>query len=314
MGEILLPEPIHPVGLEFLRDRGHRIHKTGGAKDPEFARLAPDCDALIVRQTAVDEALLMLAGRLKIVARYGSGFEKVDLEAATSRGVWVTNCPGANTQSVAEHVLATMVLCARASRMVDAAMRGDSGFAARDLHRGFELSGKTLGLVGLGAIGTRVAQMARAAFDMTVLAFDPHVETAPEPYVRLCALRTVFEEADVVSLHLPLTPQSRRSIGTNEFRAMKSEAIFLNTARGAIVDEPALLEALRNREIAAAGIDVFSDERVLDEFLACERAVVTPHIAGLTDPADARIATMAAADIDRVLNGERPLHPVGVPG
>lgn len=313
MGEILLPEPIHPAGLAFLRDQGHQINRTEGAADPEFVRLAPHCDALIVRQTSVNEALLTLAGRLKIVARYGSGFEKVDLAAATRLGVWVTNCPGANTQSVAEHVLATMVLCARASRVVDAAMRGDAGFAARELHRGFELAGKTLGLVGLGAIGIRVAQTAHAAFGMVVLAFDPHVETAPEPYVKLCARRTVFEEADVVSLHLPLTPQSRRSIGTDEFRAMKSDAVFLNTARGAIVDEYALLEALRNREIASAGVDVFSNEHVLDQFLSCERAVVTPHIAGLTEPADGRIATMAVVDVDRVLNGARPLHPVNLP-
>lgn len=310
MGDVLASEPIHQAGIDFLASSGHRVHQVQSSADPAFSRHVSSCDALVVRQAAVDGDLLDTARRLKIVARYGAGFEEVDVRSATRRGVWVTNCPGANAQSVAEHVLGLMVTCARAGRLVDGAMRGGAGFGARELHRGIELKGKTLGLIGIGSIGRRVADMAQCAFGMRIIAFDPYVRQTPEPYIEIADRGEVFRAADVVSLHLPLTSASELSVGTQEFMAMKSEGIFLNTARGQVVDEPALIQALHSNLIAAAGIDVVSDASILDQLLACDRAVVTPHVAGLTEEADARVATMAAVDIDHVLNGRVPQHPV----
>lgn len=305
-----------PVGVDRLAAAGVTLY------DPELwrdrARLSAqlaDCTALIVRnQTRVDAALLANAPRLKVVGRLGVGLDNLDLEALRARGITVVTGGNANAIAVAEYTLAAMLTLARRLPAADRDTKG-GGWGRAAFGAGLELHGKTLGLIGLGDIGARVARRA-LAFGMRVVAHDPlitpHHFAAAELGVTLAPLDDLLGESDFISLHVPLLPTTRHLINAERLARMKPTAALINTSRGGIVDEAALLEALRAGRLGGAALDVRAHEppEQPDPLAQFENVLLTPHIAGLTAESQARVCQAVAEDVLRVLRGERPLFAV----
>ncbi|ANN75899.1 hydroxyacid dehydrogenase [Bordetella flabilis] len=259
-------------------------------------------------QWFVGEPLLQRCPRLLCVSSGGAGYDTVDVAACTRAGVLVVNQAGANAVSVAEHAFGLMLAVTRRIVESHVRLRGERGFTREDL-MGSQLSGKTLGLVGLGAIGTQTARIARG-FGMPVLAYDPYLEPdqAAERGARLCALDELLAQSDVVSLHCPLTPETRGMFGRERLRAMKRGALFVSTARGGIHDEVALYEALRDGALGGAGLDVWTVEPPAQDapLLSLPQVVATYHTAGVTHEARRNVAAMGAEQIVALLRGQRP--------
>lgn len=275
--------------------------------EAERIEAARDADAMLVRTGAITRALVEAAPRLKIVARHGVGYDAVDVAACTEHGVLVTITPDANATAVSEHALALMLAAARKLSQADAALR--AGGWERELYLGIELAGKTLGLVGLGRVGAKVAHLANA-FGMTVLAADPYVsaERAAALGVTLLPLWEMLPRCDFVSVHAPLTPETRHIIGPNTLRLLKETAILVNTARGGLVDPVAVREALETGRLAAAALDVFEQEPLAadDPLRKLPNAILTPHLGGQTAEALVNMAIAAAEAIVAVFEGRRP--------
>jgi len=254
----------------------------------------------------IDLEVLERAPDLKIIANNGIGFDKIDIEAATRKAIPVTNTPGVNADSVAD--LAFALILATARRLVegDRMTRG----AQFNFHfLGLDVSGKTLGIVGFGSIGKAVARRA-AGFDMKVTYFNsPRLEKYEEDRlgVTFAPLDQLLKDSDFVSLHVPLLPETHHLIGESELRMMKSSACLINTARGPIVDESSLVEALKMGRIRAAGLDVYENEPLLSQGLAeLDNVVLLPHVGSATVETRTRMANMAADNLLAGLRGERP--------
>lgn len=276
-------------------------------EDQAAVRLA-GADGLFVRIGYLREGLIARLSRLKVITLHGVGVDQVDVRAAAARGIIVTNVPGANAQAVAELTVALMLAVLRRVCLADARVRRGDWAGARFL--GEELEGKTLGLVGLGNIGRRVASLGQA-FGMRLLAYDPHVASVPDG-VELAGLEDLISRADVISLHVPQTPDTEGLINAERLRLAKPTAVLINTARGPLVDETALADALREGRLAGAGLDVHAQEPPdpSNPLLRLENVVLTPHIGSSTKGALRNIARRAGEDMARVLRGEPPLHPV----
>lgn len=265
-----------------------------------------DADALIVRnRTSVDAALLALAPQLRVVGRLGVGLDNIDVDACAARGIDVIPATGANALAVAEYVIATTLVLLRGAYHATADVAG--GHWPRGLlSNGREAAGKTLGIVGFGMIGRLVGKLARA-MGMRTLGFDPHLPaTAPvwsEDATEPREFAALVAEADVLTLHVPLTDATRNLIDASRLATMKRDAILINTARGGVVDEVALAAALRNGRLGGAALDVFDHEPLgLGSPLAgCPRLLLTPHIAGVTRESNARVSSMIAARVSEAL-------------
>jgi D-3-phosphoglycerate dehydrogenase len=315
MARIVVTEAMVPESLERLREVATVEYDPELWKDPTRLKEAvQDAEAVVVRNQTPVTAELLASARLKVIGRVGVGLDNIDLEAARARQVTVVAAWGANAIAVAEYVLAYCFHAARKLSEVSQLTR--QGQWDRTLG-GYELYEKTLGLVGLGDIGQRLALRARA-LGMAVVAHDPwRLPThwsVMELGIELCPLSTVLERADFVSIHVPLTASTRHIIGEAELRRMKRGAHLVNTARGGVVDEAALLRAVQAEWIAGACLDVRELEPpVQDDPLAREpRIMLTPHIAGLTAEARQRTANLVVDDVARVLRGEAPRAAVGL--
>jgi len=278
-------------------------------QDEELACLVGDVDGIIAGVDRIGRATLQRGvPRLRVIARTGVGVDSIDLLTATELGVVVANTPGANAESVAELTIGLMVALARGILEADANVR-----AGRWIRRlGRELHGKCLGIVGFGRIGQEVARRA-LAFGMRVAAFDPlvDVDTVEFMGVRLKGFLDVVQEADFLTLHVPLLPETHHLINEAVLRRMKPTAYLVNTARGGVVDEVALAHALREGWIAGAACDVFEEEPPLrSPLLEAPHVLLTPHLGGHTQEAAARMAWTAANNLLAVLRGERPPHVV----
>lgn len=265
--------------------------------------------AIVVRNaTRVDAALLELAPHLEVVARAGVGLDNIDLAATDAAGVVVVSAPGANAPAVAELALGLALSLARRVTELDRECREGAWRRAG----GIELAGRTWGVVGLGATGRETARLA-AAVGMRATGFDPFVEEDWPPAVaRRTALEDLLGEADVVSVHTPLTSQTAGLIGASALASMRPGAFLVNVARGGVVNEDALADALESGHLGGAALDVRSSEPPVAGRLEKLRSVVlTPHVAGLTTEAQDRIGAMLADDIRRVLGGEEAAHPAG---
>ncbi len=313
---IIVTEMLAPPGPELLAASGlQTIADETLWRDPVRLReLLPAAEALIVRnQTRVDAELLQAAPRLRVIGRLGVGLDNIDLQAARARGVVVTAGRNANAIAVAEYVLAAMLHAARGLSAADASVR--AGQWDRTRFGGRELWGSTLGLIGAGEIGRRVARRARA-FGMRVIAHDPLVgpyDFAPaEQDIALLPFEEVLARADYVSLHVPLLPATRRLINAKTLAQMRPDAVLINTSRGAVVDEAALRDALDAGCPRFAVLDVREQEPPpSDDPLRSHRAVLlTPHIAGLTAEAQERTSQLVVGDVLRVLDGERAIGAV----
>ncbi|MDR1533896.1 MAG: hydroxyacid dehydrogenase [Planctomycetota bacterium] len=310
---VYIPQDIREEGKAYLRDKGYTVVVGDWPRldEDELAR----CDAVLARAaTRYDRALLDKAPKLRVIGRYGVGTDNIDLEYCTERGIQVTSALLANMVAVAEHALHFILACAKNAYEIEQLFRcGDSNFKVRDTHCGVELENKTLGIVGLGKIGRKLAVMARG-LSMKVIGFDPYVarDNAPDGVAMLPAIEDLLREADFVSLHLPSTPETNRLFDLSMLKKMKPTAHLINCARGGLVVERDLIEALRRGVIAGAGIDVFEREPPAADnpLLSMRNVAATPHMAGQTKESLARMGVHAAMGIDDVLNGREPAWPV----
>lgn len=275
----------------------------------EVARLLPGVDGYIAGLDAIDASALDAADRLKVIARYGVGVDSVDLAAAQARGIVVTNTPGANSVSVAELALGLMLALARQiPEAVDAVHQGKW-----PRYTGISLEGKTIGILGLGAIGKQLARRL-AGFDCKILAFDPYADVtfAKENHVELVAMDDVICQADFVSLHLPLLPETRGLVNDDFLSKMKKGSFLINTSRGEAVDEAALLRALQSGHLKGAGLDAFTVEPPdpQNPLLALPQVIATPHLGAQTDGATSNMGWFAMRDCLAVLKGETPVYRV----
>lgn len=306
--KVLMPQVIQPEGLAYLKEHGYEYVIGRGVSEDEIIADIADCDALIVRTAKITRRIIESAPKLKVIARHGAGYDGVDIEAAKERGILVLTAGPANAVSVAEVAVFYMLYCARNFRAIQEHYVQDYKYAKTKIRK-TELNGKTLGLIGVGNIGSLVAKKAALGFDMKVLAYDPFFKGTVPEYMQLVDDRdTVFKESDYVSLHVPALPSTIHSVGAREFSLMKPTAYLINTSRGTVVDEPALIEALKNHEIAGAGLDVLEKEPMDQDnpLLAMENVVTAPHIGGMTVEASARSSVACAEGIDDFFNGIRP--------
>jgi D-3-phosphoglycerate dehydrogenase / 2-oxoglutarate reductase len=275
----------------------------------EVANLLPGIDGYIAGLDEIDCTALQHADRLKVIARYGVGIDNVDLDAAKQLGITVTNTPGANSVSVAELALGLMLALARQLPAADAAVHQGKW------HRltGVSLEGKTIGIVGLGAIGKQLARRL-AGFDCRILAYDPYPDEgfAEEHRVSICPLPELLCRSDFISLHLPLLPETRSLVDAIFLEKIKPGAFLVNTSRGEIVDEQALLNALQTGHLRGAGLDAFAVEPPdpASPLLAHPNVIATPHLGAQTDGATSNMGWIAMNDCLAVLRGQKPRHPV----
>ncbi len=313
MPTVLICDPIADAGIDLLLDRAEVI-LAGDWDRQRLMAAAADVDGMVVRSgTDCDAELIEAAPNLRVIARAGVGVDNIDLDAATRRGIAVVNTPTGNTIAAAEHAMGMMLALARRIPSANAALK--EGRWAKKEAIGRQLYRKTLGIIGLGKIGQEVAKRARA-FEMTVLAHDPYVpdDTARELGVEPVELDELLEKSDVISLHATLTEQTRHMIGAEELARMKSGALLINCARGGLVDEEALIDALRRGAPAGAALDVFEHEpEPSPELVGRPQVIATPHVAASTEEAQALVAREAAEQVLEVLAGGRPRWPVNVP-
>jgi D-3-phosphoglycerate dehydrogenase len=310
---VLVTEPLSDRGLDLLREE-HDVDVRTELAAGGLAEAVAGYDALVVRsQTKVDAAVVEAGTNLKVIARAGIGLDNVDVEAATRRGVMVVNAPQSNILSAAEHTIALLLALARNVPQADATLR--SGEWNRERLQGVELHGKTLGIVGLGRVGTMVAQRA-LAFGMRLIAFDPYVsrERARELSIELMPdLGALLVQSDFVTVHLPRTAETEGLIGRRELGLMKEGARIVNTARGGIVDEDALADALRDGRLGGAALDVFSEEPVTEHPLfELSNTVVTPHLGAATREAQDKAGAAIAEMVRLALRGEFVPYAVNV--
>jgi glyoxylate reductase len=300
-------------GFELAR-LGTRFEVRGGQRHPPprpaLLEAARDAEVLVVSYIdRVDASLLDGLPRLRHLASYGVGVNHLDLAACRRRGLLVTNTPGVVTEATAEHTLALLLAAARRVSEGDRAIRrGDWAAVDPSYLLGTELTGKLLGLVGFGRIGQAVARRA-AAFGLGIAYASPREVAFPA--ARRLPLEALLAEADLISLHCPLTPATENLLSRERLALMKPGAILVNTARGAVVDDGALVEALAGGRLAAAALDVFRDEPAVPAaYLALENVVLTPHLGSGTRETRGAMAAMVFEEVERVARGEPPRHPV----
>lgn len=301
--------------LAWMRERAEVVVVDPWVEPARWEEEVARVDAIISRKGRITRRHIERGrGRLKIIARTGVGVDpsRVDLEAAREHGVWVTNMPGSNAVSVAELTFGHMIALARHTIAADRAVKAKRWSDYLEF-TGTELAQKTLGIVGMGNIGTRVALRARA-FEMALLVYDPYLPESRVAAVggRLVPLEDLLAGSDIVTIHCPLTEETRGMIGERELGFMKPSALLLNMARGGIVDEDALYRALREKRLAGAALDAMAEEPPPPDhpLFALGNVIVTPHIGALTREAAKRGEWGAAEEVMRVLEGKRPKNPV----
>lgn len=282
------------AGLEVVRN------ETGGILDKEtMKRLLADCDGIIVGVDPLDADVISSASKLKAIAKYGVGVDNIDMETCKARDIKVSRTVGANSVAVADYAVALMLAVSRKTVLIDSHCRqGDwKKITTRDI------SGGTLGLLGLGAIGKNVAQRAQG-FGMKVMAYDPYWDEAyaAEHNIQKATAEEIYRQCDVISLHLPLLPSTRNTIGREQLAMMKPDAILINTARGGLIDESALLDALEQGKIYGAGIDAFEEEPPKDpRWFRLDNVVLGSHCAASTAGASNNMGIMATENLLRDL-------------
>ncbi|MHB8718834.1 MAG: phosphoglycerate dehydrogenase [Candidatus Dormibacteria bacterium] len=312
---VLVADPIAADGVERLRAAAE-VDVVTGMDEASLIQRIHAYDALVVRsETRVTADVLAAATRLRVVGRAGVGVDNIDLDAATQHGVLVLNAPTGNTIAAAEHAIAMILALARNIPRADASLR--AGRWERGALIGTELRDKTLGLLGLGKIGFEVARIAGEGLRMRVIAHDPitTAERAEQAGAELVEFETVLREADIISMHVPLTERTRGMIGAAELRRMKNTARIVNVARGGVIDEAALAEAVRDGVIAGAAVDVFTKEPLdpANPLIGVEGIVLTPHLGASTAEAQVNVAADVADQIVEYLRGGAPRYAVNAP-
>jgi D-3-phosphoglycerate dehydrogenase len=306
--KVLLLEPIHGDGVKLLREVAEVVYAKGHAEE-EIATASVEADAIIIRNKGfLSEAVFERAKKLKCVARHGVGVDNIDVEAATRRKLPVCFAPGANTESVAEHAVLLMLAVGKRTAYLDREVRHGRWWDLRTLDF-FELKGRSVGLIGLGRIGSRVAELAQA-FGMRVFACDPLIRSEEMSKRGITPLEQdeLIKSCDIISLHLPLLPESKKFLGAKEFEMMKEGAVLINTGRGGLVDEEALYHALKSGRLFGAGLDVTDPEPPSSQnpLFGLDNVIFSPHIAAHSTTSMRNMAVFAAEQVVKVLKGERP--------
>jgi D-3-phosphoglycerate dehydrogenase len=307
MIKILVSDPLSEEGLKILNEaRDFQVDVKTELKPEALKEIIKDYDALVVRSaTKVTKEIIDSASKLRVIGRAGVGLDNVDLNAATQKGIIVMNTPGGNTISTAEHTMSMILALSRNIPQANASTK--KGEWKRSKFMGVELYGKTLGIIGLGRIGREVAKRA-LSFQMNVLAFDPFLslEVANALGIEVVELEDLFKRADYITVHTPLTDETKHMISAEEFALMKNGVRIINCARGGIIDEAALANAIKEGRVAGAAIDVFEKEPVAaeSEFLKLDNVVITPHLGASTEEAQVNVAIEVAEIVRDALLGK----------
>jgi len=298
MAKILITERINPCGIEKLRAAGHEVVLMETLDESELREKIRDVDGMLVRILPITRGMMESAPNLKIISKHGVGVDNFDLKAAEELGIAITTTPDANGLSVAEHTMALLLSLAKNLVFVSEAYK-KIGFRAKNEREGIEIFGKTLGIIGCGRIGRRVASMAKNGFGMRVLVYDPYITEAPEGAELVSERERVFRESDFLSIHCYLSDETFHSVGRNEFALMKDTAVLINCARGPIIDETALVMALKSGRIAGAGLDVTEEEPLNPQspLFSMPNVIVTPHYAPTTKEAASAVSRIAAENL-----------------
>ncbi len=313
--KILISDPLAEQGLEVIKRQNDLVADVKVKLPPdELIKSIPAYDALIVRsETKVTEKVIEAGKNLKVIGRAGVGLDNIDVRAATKRGVVVLNAPGGNTISTAEHTISMMLALARNIPQACASLRSRKW--DRKSFTGAEVYGKTLGIIGLGRIGSEVARRAYA-LGMKLLGYDPILspERARSINVEPTELDTLIKNSDFITLHVPLTEQTKNLLSAQRFKTMKPDVRIINCSRGGVVDEAALCKAIKSGKVAGAALDVFENEPPLDSpLLELDSVVVTPHLGASTEEAQVNVAREVADQVVRALRGEPVPYAVNVP-
>jgi D-3-phosphoglycerate dehydrogenase len=320
---ILLVEHIHSAGEDLLAQKAHLVYPQPQNAAGILAAIG-DCDALVVRNTKITREIMEAAPKLAAIGRHGVGYDTIDICAATDLGIPVVYTPAANTESVAEVAVGFIISLGRKMIQAHVAMQSEkllsnsvtlSVMAQRNGLVNFDLAGKTLGVIGVGRIGSSVSKKMIAAFNMRVLGYDPYVNAttlAGYGVKKVDRLDEMLPQCDFVTLHCPGGAETRHMINADTLALMKPAAYLINTARGTVVDEAALVNALQKKQIAGAAMDVYDPEppRPGNPLLHMENVIVTPHYCAMTAESLYNMATMVARGVLDVLDGRRPQYLV----
>ncbi len=310
---VLVSDPLASQGIELMKEKGIVVDIKTGLSEGELIKIIGGYDALLVRSQTKVTRRIIEASKLRIIGRAGVGVDNIDLKAATEKGIVVVNAPEGNTIAAAEHTMAMMLALARNIPQADRLLR--QGKWERKKLKGVELRNKVLGILGLGKIGSEVVKRA-SAMGMRALAYDPFVSSkkAEQMGVELCSFEKVLKEADFLTIHLPLTEETRHLIGKEQLELMKEQARIINVARGGIIEEKALYEALKAGKIAGAAIDVWENEPLKESpLLELDCIVATPHLGASTEEAQVSVAVDVAKEVIRLMEGEAVKNPVNLP-
>lgn len=314
MTRILVSDPITTAGIDLFKEAGFEVKVKTDHSPEELKAAIKEYDALIVRsQTKVTADLIAAAERLKVIGRAGVGVDNVDVTAATKKGIVVLNAPDGNTRSTAELTVAMLLALARNIPQAHGSLK--AGAWDRKKYTGVEVNGKVLGIVGMGRIGTEVAKR-MLSMEMIIHAYDPFftVEKAESLGVKLVDLETIITGSDFITVHTPLTAETKGLFGAEEFARMKPGVRLINCARGGIYDEMALAEAIQSGRVAGAAVDVFPEEPPTDRLLIdLPQTVVTPHLGASTIEAQENVAIDVAVEVIKVLKGESFKNAVNLP-
>jgi D-3-phosphoglycerate dehydrogenase len=314
--KVLIPQDVAQPGKDYLRERGYELKMGSGLTADAIAADVVGCDAILARTAPFPAEVFEAGKKLKVIARHGVGCDNIDVARATELGIWVTFAPESNANTVAEHTIGCILMLSRNFLQLDRETRAGN-WGIRDKLLGADLSGKVLGIVGLGKIGRRVAQKASRGLDMQVVGYDPFLkpEQAAEFATPAASLEEVFAASDFLTVHIPGGASNKAAIGKKLFAVMKPTAFFINASRGDVVAEGDLIEALRSGAIAGAAIDVYEKEPPPQDhpLMGMSNVLLTPHNASQTRECMIRMALHAAQGIDEVLTGKRPTWPVNEP-
>jgi len=300
----LIVQPIHQAGIDLLNQNGVETVLCPTADMSEVAAQIAGFDAVITRNAGLSGQVICAADKLKLIAVHGSGYDRVDVAAASPKNIYVCTIPGVNARSVCELALGLMLALARRITQADKYVRaGQAGF--REQEHFFELFGKTVLIIGWGAIGRALGTLLKSAFNMRVLVYSPNVSDI-SGFERVEGLEEGLSQADIISLHTPLRPQTHNLLNKQTFAHIKPGAILINTARAGLIDETALLEALEEKRLRAAALDVYSPAAPLGKLGMMEQVIFTPHLGGSTDEALQRSALAVAQLVLQLKNGQIP--------
>ncbi len=312
--KILVSDNLHKAGIGLLK-KAADVEVATGLEEGELIKKIEDKDAILVRSaTKVTADVIGAAKNLKVIGRAGIGVDNIDLKAATRRGIVVVNAPGASTTTVAEHTIGLILSLARNIPFADASLK--SGRWEKKKFLGQELRGKTLGVIGTGRIGSHVIKKAKA-FEMNIIAYDPYVsqKLAKSLGIEIVSLNEIYKRSDFITVHVPLTDQTRHIINKKAISKMKKGVCIVNCARGGVVDEDALLDGLESGKVGGAALDVFEREPAMENpLLKHERFIATPHLGASTEEAQRYASTIACEEVIKVLQNKPALNVVNMPG